>query len=278
MSLRLPGFTLSRVPGRVSVVTDRPGLLHEVDADPIIFKHAISWLVSIETYQLKRRQWIGNWRLYYHDQGSCMYVLGNRVVLGFRGQLIKDLYDELRHSLGRWVFPYAVEASNWVFALLSLNQHTDVDVTLTGHSVGGAIAREIGRVLSLNIVTFNATAPPSSPVISPERSVDYHIVFDMSSSWQSPNTVRIDKGFRPWVPIRVKFPYMWVYHVLYGVKPAHDLFNFAKRLPGNVVTTEFENELVQRWFLGFTISERVCMFTYLVSGAAGGYISIPLIV
>lgn len=207
-----------------------------------------------------------------------MYVLGNKAILGFRGtQDSKDLYDDLEISLGRLVFPRAVEASDWVFALRSLNQHLDLDLSLTGHSLGGGIAREVGRILALDIVTFNSASPPSAPVTNPVRSVNYHIVFDLISAWQSPGAVRIDKGYRPWSAFPMRIPYLWVHHILYGVKPAHKLTNFTKRLPGNVVTAGFENEIIQRWFLGFSTADRLFMLTYLI-GAAGSYgISIPVV-
>jgi hypothetical protein len=275
--IRLPEFKLSRVDGRVQVVNDRDGLLHETDADPAISQHAVYWLVSIETYAGQRRTWIGEWRLYYHDVESCMYVLGNRAILAFRGtQDTKDLYDDLQISLGETVYPRAVEAADWVFALQSLNP--DLTLEVTGHSLGGGIAREVGRVMKLTVVTFNAASPPSAPVISPGRAVDYHIVFDMISAWQSPNTVRIDKGFRPWSPLySLTLPYLWVHHVLYGLLPSHKLENFSKRLPGNVVTAAFENDIFQKWFLSFSVSKRLYILTFLL-GAAGRYdTSLPLV-
>ena len=269
--ITLPDFNLSRIVEKVPVVTDRPGIQHEVDADPLIIQHAVYWLVCNETYEDKRRSSIGQWQLRYHDRESCMYVRENRAILGFRGtQQSKDLYDDLVISQGKLVFPRAVEASDWVFALRSLNQ--DLQLEVTGHSLGGAIAREVGRVMNLNIVTFNAAAPPSAPVISPTTAVDYHIVFDLISAWQSPNTIRIDKGYRPWNPLTyIKLPYIWIHHVLYGVKPAHGLDNFSKKLPGNAVTAKYENEILQKWFSQFSVKERTYVLTFLI-GTSGKWI------
>ena len=96
--------------------------------------------------------------------------------------------------MGR-IFPRSGEALLCMSKLTELNN--SLSASLTGHSLGGAIAREVGKMLHLRVVTFNAATPPSAPVTSGPSEVDYHTVFDIVSAWQSPNTVRIDKGCYP---------------------------------------------------------------------------------
>lgn len=234
----------------------------ENDADPIIRRHAIHWLACIESYRAPKRPRLGRWSLVYDTMETCIYKQDrvNRVLVAFRGtKAPKDLYDDTQLTMGK-VFPRAAEAVKLVEDLAALNPGLTIE--LTGHSLGGAVAREVEKLTGLVTVTFNAAAPPSFPVVS--GATDYHIVFDLISAWQSPNTVRIDKGFNPRPPaLWYVIPYMWMLQIFDSVLPAHELKNFSREIPGTVVTTGVESGNIQRWFLSLPIKGRAYLLTAL---------------
>lgn len=225
------------------------------DADPIIQQHAIHWMICMEGQVGKRASVIGKWRLAYQDVESVMYSSGCDVIIAFRWtKTMKDVYDDLLLTLGR-DFPRARQAKRFVTELLRLNRGR-LRVQVTGHSLGGAIAREVGEALRLPVITFNGAAPPSAPVVSTTTGVDYHIVFDFVSAWQSPNTVRIDKGYL-------------VKGGLDGVFPAHAFDNFSKKRRGIVVTAHTEDYMLRSWWQTLPLGIRI-PFLFLLFGAGGG--------
>lgn len=245
------------------------------DADPVIRAHAIHWLLCIETYKSPRRFYISpGWTLIYEDVETCIYKEENqfKVIVAFRGtKAAKDIYDDTLLSL-RDTYPRVEQATEYIRDLKRLN--LGIAIELTGHSLGGAIARDVGKRLSIKSVTFNAAAPPSNPALSP--GVDYHIVFDMISAWQSPGTIRIDKGYRPRT-YTMGIPYIWAWSILEGVAPAHALKNFANTTMGPVVTANAENREIQKWFLSLPIKGRIYLLFLL--GVRGIYtMSLPTLI
>lgn len=246
------------------------------DADDLIRPHALHWLICIETYKspsdrLYSLGW-GQWVLQYGDVETCVYasIRGKKKIVGFRGTKgSKDLYDDFKIALGS-VFPRAVEGVSFVSSILE----TGVEVELCGHSLGGAIAREVGGRLALPVVTFNAAAPPSAPVLSPFNEVDYHIVFDIISAWQSPNTVRIDKGFRP-VPTfwQRLTPFTWLRASFVDIEKAHKLSNFSNEVYGRVVCGEDETRLFNKWLA--SLPRSLSNFVYVVVFGVSGVFGLP---
>lgn len=230
----------------------RPRKYNESDCDPIINENAIHWLICTETYESTRRLRIGeneDWELTYQDEETCVYKKLDRsiVIIGFRGTVAKkDLYDDALLSFGQ-IFPRAIEAEKFVRTVMEENPGSIIQST--GHSLGGAIARVSCEKLGLHSVTFNAAAPPTSPVRSCGTSIDYHIVFDVISAWQSPKTIRIDKGFDP---ITAWFQRLtvatWLYYSFNDIIDSHHLYHFSNEKIGRTVTAQHEDELWKKWW------------------------------
>lgn len=216
------------------------------DADPIISQHAVEWLVCIESYQSPRRVRIRDWSLTYEAMETCIYTNQKTSIIGFRGtHTTKDLYDDAKITLGQ-VFPRSIEAIELIKGMLK--RTPDHRFVVTGHSLGGAIAKAVGDKLTLETVTFNQAAPPTFPVLNSPLSTNYHISFDIISAWQSNNVTRICKGFWPIASTWERFiPYIWLYHMLNGVIPSHALKNFAKP-SGQIITAREETLRIRKWF------------------------------
>jgi hypothetical protein len=229
--------------------------MNELDADPIVGENAIHWLICIQTYEQSRTPVLGidqDWFIGYQDQETCVYhrrdlesYVLKQTIIGFRGTAaLKDVMDDIKLSRGK-TFPRAVQGIAFVQEYLELNPELMIQVT--GHSLGGAIARVVGQTLGLGIITFNAAAPPSNPVMTGPNEIDYHIVFDIISAWQHPNTVRIDKGYRP-IKNRSLIPLQWADKALGEVYRAHALLNFSNKRQGDVIDAREENLLFKSWY------------------------------
>jgi hypothetical protein len=223
----------------------------DVDSN-VAAAHAIHWLVCLETYKEVRAVTLGHyWDLDYSDLETCVYRLRcnrKRIIVGFRGTASqKDLYDDWKITMSE-IFPRAQQGRIFLYDLLT--KEFDLDIELTGHSLGGAIAREVpkGWLRPKRVVTFNAAAPPTSPVISESYEVNYHIVFDIISAWQSPYTVRIDKGFRP-IPSwwQKSLTILWVHASLSDLVKSHSLVNFSNERAGVVICGEDETIMINNW-------------------------------
>jgi len=232
--------------------------------DPAILEHEIHWRICNESYQ-ENRQHIGQWKLVYGDIETCIYSInGVDVIIGFRGTAAtKDLYDDARITMGT-LYPRSQQAEEFVRHLLEMNP--GIRIQLTGHSLGGAVAHEVGKRFNLFTVTFNAAAPPSHPVLNHTNEIGYHIVFDLVSAWQSPNVIRIDKGYRPQLaPWLTMIPYIWIFKIFKDVLPSHSLENFSDEKPGSVQSPCYENNLMQKWFLSLPLQARNYVLTFLLS-------------
>lgn len=232
----------------------------EQDADPVLGENAIHWLVCLETYNQQRSPILGSkgdWFLGYQDEDTCIYHQQDQdgfvlpyTIIGFRGTTgIEDVYNDIKlsnPSNGTCGFPKAQEGIE--FTKQFLVDNPELSVQVTGHSLGGGIARCTGQALGLGIVTFNAAAPPSNPVITTSgNEMNYHIVFDVISAWQSPGTVRIDKGFRP-VKSSAIIPVKWSRTAMSQLIESHSLVNFSNQIQGRQVDADTEDSLMKSWF------------------------------
>lgn len=243
------------------------------DADPFIASEAIHWLICLESYESPemRLHDIETWRLVYGDPETCIYQKNDRVIIAFRGTSEpKDLYDDSLIVQGK-IYPRAEEAIIYVRELQRLNP--SIEIELTGHSLGGGIAQITGSRLNLRSCTFNAAAPPTMPVLNSGNSVNYHIMFDVVSAWQSP-CIRIDKGFRPmsspWYSV---VSYMWLWVAIKDILPAHSLSNFSNNVPGREVSTAEENQGMRNWIYNLPYLGRVMLIDLLMGGKTG--VSLP---
>jgi hypothetical protein len=213
----------------------------------------------------------------YHQVDEEGTVL-DYTIIGFRGTASKgDLYDDFKLSMkgNDGDFPRAQEGI--AFTQQYLQDNPEMIIQLTGHSLGGAIAREVGQALGLGIITFNAAAPPSNPVITGPNEIDYHIVFDVISAWQGPNTVRIDKGYRPnpkyWNSINF---ISWGKYTVNELVKAHALSNFSNQKTGVIVNAQQEDHLMQVWFLSTPTLLRGVLISLL--SLSGKVVSLPKII
>jgi hypothetical protein len=245
----------------------RSSVYTEDDADPVIKQHAIHWLICMETYKSERNPVLGRsqrWALGLNLPETCTYTdtETDTIIVGFRGtKETKDIYDDMKLSLDE-VFPRGQEAIQLVRNLVS--QNPDFRIELCGHSLGGAIARVTGAEFGFTTVTFNAAAPPTAPVVTGDNEVDYHIVFDIISAWQSPNTTRIDKGYRPIANFfqRMNF-YTWLYGSLSDVLEAHKLTNFSEDIDRKIISAKEEDALFREWLNSLPYELKTSVFLIL---------------
>lgn len=238
-------------------------------ADPLLGEHSIHWRICGETYKSPpRAPMLDSWELILDLEDTVAYQTEEFVIIGFRGTHEgKDIIDDLKLSHGAndtCAFPRVDQAREFTDTLLAEND--EIIIQLTGHSLGGAIARCVGKALDLGVVTFNAAAPPTNPVRSNPNETDYHIAFDIISAWQSPNTIRIDKGFRPYKS-RSVIPFRWIKQSFKELHEAHSLNSFSSFRSGKIISPGEENEMVQKWWKGlpFIFKAFVEQFLYTQS-------------
>lgn len=228
--------------------------LTTASADPSISSHAIHWVLSSEVYETTRRRDIEGWVWIGETEDMVMYQNDVYAIVAFRGtQTKRDIVSDIQISNpanGTCSFERLIPARKMISDIITLNP--DIIIHLTGHSLGGAIARCGGEELGLLSVTFNSAAPPSNPVVNDILSINYHIVFDFISAWQSTSVVRIDKGYRPshdrWTGYN---------RSLAPIFDAHGIDNFSRKRVGRIVQTDEENLLIQGWYKYLPISIRV---------------------
>ena len=245
------------------------------DADPLLKNREIHWLICMETYEPNRRPDIEGWLLEYGDPETCVYSKGLKAIVGFRGTAAaKDLYDDILILEGK-VFPRLEESKRFVKALADANPKFTIE--LTGHSLGGALARETSKLLGHVATTFNAAAPPKNPVTNAQGEVAYHTVFDLISVWQAPNTIRIDKGHRPTANFLAVFlpgSYFLV-SLARDLVPAHSLDTFTNEVPGINTSPCDENKLLKHWNLTIPYAQRFVLQGMLSGNATGTFPRIP---
>lgn len=218
------------------------------NADPIISQHAIHWVLSKEVYSTTRRNEIDGWFLIGGTSDTVMYSNNEYGIIAFRGsQTLSDIQSDIQLSRpggNGCDFSKLNQAIPLIEKFKQENQ--GLEIQLTGHSLGGSIARCAGEKFGLRVVTFNGASPPSNPVTSGSMETDYHIIFDLISAWQHPNTIRIDKFFRP-SPSRLN-PLTWLNYTLKPVLQAHSIENFSNARTGVMKSNEVENVIIQGWY------------------------------
>ncbi len=216
-------------------------------ADPLIAPgHVIHWKISKATYDTTRPPVIDGWLLVGDTWDTAMYYKDNKCILGFKGtqKILNDFYNDIRLALDQKGCPPKTEIMSEMVQEF-FRAGNGVPLQLTGHSLGGAVARCVGNLLNLNIVTFNAAAPPNGIVQTQPapRETNYHIFGDIISAWECPNTIRIDKGFN-----LISGPDAFK-HSIAQFQNAHTLAAFSVAgKPGTQVSASTENDLFDRWY------------------------------
>jgi len=245
--------------------------------DPLIDpEHRIHWHICQMMYTEYPVGLPGGWAFVGRNEDSGLWynTETKRCILCFRGTVLtsaKDILNDLQImfkadncNMGK-VEPAIEMVKAW---FKSTNSKYPLQVT--GHSLGGAIARCVGRALNLNAVTFNAAAPPNGIVATrpqPEET-NYHIIYDVISAWQAPNVKRIDRGYRPTTVgivvsklaalVGQEETVTWTTFLasLATSAKAHSLSSFAinggaNARVGVLSDTVLENEIFKQWWDGF---------------------------
>lgn len=237
------------------------------DADPIIKQHAYHWIFSKESYATKRRMYIEGWEYLpeYSNSDVCVYQRNNYCIVAFRGtQTVSDIYNDVQLSKYGNQCDFQKVQPSITFIQDLLVTDPGLIIQVTGHSLGGAIARCVASALNLVSVTFNSAAPPSSPKQNRVSDTAYHIEFDIISAWQS-NCVRIDKGYRP---KKLGFIYRLIgtHFMKQSIRPmldAHNIDNFSNSKPGQYSSTVQENDLWQSWYQGLSLKFKLVFLAFL---------------
>ena len=229
------------------------------NADPIIRKHAIHWVLSQEAYATTRRPDIEGWKLMAQKEDVVVYESNEYTIVAFRGTSgSEDVKNDIQLAK-----PGSKSFAKVKPAIELIKPYIDGRmIQTTGHSLGGALARHVGQALGLGIVTFNAAAPPSNPVHGGPNEVDYHVAFDIISAWTRPTTIRIDKGFHPNRPQKWKSK---GWFLTTGMKPmfdAHALSNFSNERHGKIITESQEDDILKEWYknLPYTFKAAFLLF------------------
>lgn len=234
-------------------------------ADPLIAQHAMHWVLCHEVYSIDRRQDIEGWEFIGGTDDTILYIKDDTWgIVAFRGtHVASDIISDVQLASkknGTCSFDRAGPGIKLVDDFI--RENPDITLQLTGHSLGGAVARCAGEALGLPVVTFNSAAPPSNPVVVGRNEIDYHIVFDLISAWQTPNTIRIDKGYRP-ARVRSLVPKNFLRQSLAPTFASHSLSNFSNEKVGHVIDAATETKLLLEWNDSLPLSLRLFMAWYL---------------
>jgi len=217
-------------------------------ADPLIGQHAIHWVMCGEAYAPSKRQNIDQWELLDYATDYCTYVNeDDQCIVAYKGTT--NTRDLLQDAL---ITKFNVPSRGFTSIPYVKELLETYSVQVTGHSLGGAVARVVASSLGLGVVTFNEAAPPTAYVTNPSNSASYHIVWDIISAWQQP-TLRIDKNFRGTSVNSVK---SW--------STAHSLSSFSNERMGRPVGADFENHLFQDWWKRLSLATKISLKLFVI--------------
>ena len=200
----------------------------------------------------------------YSSSDTAIYQNNTLVIIAFRGTAnINDIKSDIQLSLpgGECSFDRLEPSLQLVEQFLEETDES-VLVQLTGHSLGGALARCVGNSKQLGVICFNGAAPPSNPISIGINQINYHIVFDVISAWQP--SVRIDTGIRPtsknsiYDLSNVSFNDLSIL----PIAKAHSMQSFTQA--GVLSNAAFENALLVRWYQQLPFVARLTLLSFLL--------------
>lgn len=172
-------------------------------------QHRIHLQICKETYNDQRADVLvsdfsnDKWTKIGETTDTVMYYLNGKCILGYRGTQfnITDIKSDwqLATKASDCNFERSENAKNQMLKFIQKTKNM-YDIQVTGHSLGGSVARCVGAHFNLVSVSFNAAAPPTKQTITtrpPQVETNYHIVGDFISAWLGPNCRRWDVGVRP---------------------------------------------------------------------------------
>ena len=208
--------------------------------------HSVYIKLSAQAYKNPRLDNVAGYeyRPDLSDEYFASYVnYDNReAVLSCRGtnvNNVRDLINDLVITFkGGANFPRLIIARAKLNDLIRSNP--GLKYIVTGHSLGGAVARILAdENRTVKAITFNAAAPPTSVAAIVGNTVtSYHIAMDIISAWLGVGgeiVHRIDQGFE--LDSHLKSLY-----------PPHALDNFFNYGNGYEISSEKEDEKWQNWY------------------------------
>ena len=305
LAKRADQYGRGKLPGYIPILLDMGTALPEPpvfyvpsQVHPIIAKngHGMHAVIAADmyTHPEQRRRTIDRWILVtlpkYNTERFCFYVRGERAIFGCRGT--QDMADVLQdwhliREAGGCGFGRVDEAISILDAFRLEFREIKI-ISITGHSLGGAVARCVSARTGLVAVAFNPAAPPTTQTVQPHNNVTYHIVMDTISAWISGgNVVRLDTGIRiaPSTPLAqtvqtfLSYVYpivglAWVARELYQTVAAHSKSQFFLQ-SSQIVPTALEDKLWQDWWGIKLPPQKQLIRTFLLGTTWGSSAGIP---
>lgn len=133
---------------------------------------------------------IGVWYSTADDE----WIVGLRGTDVFGKQGLTDLMDDKKIAFGSYCDLSLVKQAQDIILLILDEGYESADITIVGHSLGGAAALCLGGQFGCRCISFNGGASPTNPVLAgpgPALATHYHIFGDLISTHMSTQAARV---------------------------------------------------------------------------------------